>query len=361
MIGRLLAMASAVLLIGAAPPHRIATVAAGLDHPWSVAFLPDGRVLVTERPGRLRVIANGKLAAKPVAGVPAVYAKSQGGLFDVLPHPRFAENRLLYLSYAAGTPGANTTRIARARLEGDQLVGLKVIFDTAPTKDTPVHYGGRMAWLPDGTLAMTTGDGFDYREDAQRPGTLFGKIVRLRDDGSVPRGNPFAGRRGARGEVWSLGHRNPQGLAVDGATGALYAHEHGPAGGDELNLIRRGANYGWPVATFGRDYSGAAISPFRRYKGMTDGLVVWTPSIAPSGLAIYRGAMFPEWQGDAILGALAHQHVRRVHLSNGKVVGQQRLFPELKARIRDVRVAPDGALWLTVDDDNGRVLRVTRG
>lgn len=361
MINRIIAAAAAVLLVGAAPPHRIATVATGLDHPWSVAFLPDGRVLVAERPGRLRVIVGGKLAAKPIAGVPKVYAKSQGGLFDVLPHPRFAENRLLYLSYAAGTPDANTTRIARARLDGDRLVGLTVIFETAPSKDTPVHYGGRLAWLRDGTLAMTTGDGFDYREDSQRLGKLTGKIVRLRDDGSVPPDNPFVGRRGARGEIWSLGHRNPQGLAVDPATGALYAHEHGPAGGDELNRIRRGANYGWPVATFGRDYSGAAISPFKRYKGMTDGLVVWTPSIAPSGLVIYRGAMFPEWQGDAILGALAHEHVRRVDLAGDRVVGQEKLFPELKARIRDVRVAPDGALWLTVDEDKGRVLRVTRG
>lgn len=360
MIKRILALAVVPLLLAAAPAHRIATVASGLDHPWSVAFLPDGRVLVTERAGRLRVIANGKLQPKPVAGVPAVYAHSQGGLFDVLPHPRFASNRLIYLSYAAGTPEANATRIARARLDGDRLADLKVIFETAPAKDTPVHYGGRMAWLADGTLAMTTGDGFDYREDAQRPGKLFGKIVRLRDDGSVPPDNPFAGRPGARGEIWSLGHRNPQGLAVDAATGTLYAHEHGPAGGDEVNVIRRGANYGWPVATFGRDYSGAAVSPYKRYKGMVDGLVVWTPSIAPSGLAVYRGAMFPEWQGDLILGALAHRHVRRVDLDGGKVAGQQRLFPELSARIRDVRVAPDGALWLTVDEANGRVLRVTR-
>ena len=360
MIRHMLAMMAVPLLLGAAPAHRIDTVASGLDHPWSVAFLPDGRVLVTERAGRLRAIVDGKLQAKAIAGVPAVYAHSQGGLFDVLPHPRFAENRLLYLSYAAGTPQANATRIAVARLDGDRLTGLKVIFEAAPKKDTPVHYGGRMAWLPDGTLAMTTGDGFDYREDAQRPAKLFGKIVRLRDDGSIPADNPFVGKPGARGEIWSLGHRNPQGLAVDAATGTLYAHEHGPQGGDEVNVIRRGANYGWPVATHGRDYSGAAVSPYKTYKGMTDAVVVWTPSIAPSGLAVYRGAMFPEWQGDLIVGALAHKHVRRVDLDRGKVAAQQRLFPELTARIRDVRVAPDGALWLTVDEANGRVLRVTR-
>ena len=343
-----------------APPHRIATVATGLDHPWSVAFLPDGRVLVTERTGRLRVIADGKLQAEPVAGVPAVYAHSQGGLFDVLPHPDFATNRLLFLSYAAGTPGANATRIARARLDGDRLTGLKVIFEVTPKKDTPVHYGGRMAWLPDGSLVMTTGDGFDYREDAQHPGKLLGKIIRIRPDGSIPSDNPFVGVKGARPEIWSLGHRNPQGLALDPATGALWSHEHGPRGGDEINLIRRGANYGWPIATHGRDYSGAAISPFKAYKGMADAQLVWTPSIAPSGLAVYRGAMFPEWNGDLLVGALAHEHVRRVDIAGGRIVGQQRLFPELTARIRDVRVAPDGAIWLTVDDDNGRVLRVTR-
>ena len=358
------AMLPLVLAAAASPPssvpHRIATVATGLDHPWSTAFLPDGRVLVTERAGRLRVISGGKLQTKAIAGVPAVYAASQGGLFDVLPHPDFATNRLLFLSYAAGTPGANATRIARARLDGDRLTGLKVIFEVAPKKDTPVHYGGRMAWLRDGSLVMTTGDGFDYREEAQRKGKLLGKIVRIRPDGSIPSDNPFVGEKGARPEIWSLGHRNPQGLAVDPATGALWEHEHGPQGGDEVNLIRRGANYGWPVATHGRDYSGAAISPFKTYKGMTDALLTWTPSIAPSGLAVYRGAMFPEWNGDLIVGALAHEHVRRVDLAGGKIAGQERLFPELTARIRDVRVAPDGAIWLTVDDDKGRVLRVTR-
>lgn len=358
---RWLAAALLPLLLGAAPPHRIARVASGLDHPWSVAFLPDGRVLVTERAGRVRVIANGKLQPQPIAGVPAVYAKSQGGLFDVLPHPRFAENRLLYLSYSAGTDGANATRIARARLDGNRLTDLKVIFEVTPKKATPVHFGGRMAWLKDGTLVMTTGDGFDYREQALRLWNTLGKIVRLRDDGSVPADNPFVGRVGARPEIWSLGHRSPQGLAVDPATGALYEHEHGPRGGDEVNVIRRGGNYGWPAATFGRDYSGAAISPYQRYKGMVDGVVVWTPSIAPSGLAVYRGAMFPEWNGDLIVGALAGEQMRRVDFDGGKVMGEARVFPELKVRIRDVRTAPDGAIWITTDEDKGRVLRVTRG
>lgn len=362
MIKRMLVGALLPLLVAAspAPSYRIATVAAGLDHPWSVAFLPDGRVLVTERAGQLRVITDGKLALREIAGVPAVYAHSQGGLFDVLPHPRFAENGLIYLSYSAGTAGSNATRIARARLEDDRLADLKVIFEVTPRKDTPVHFGGRMAWLPDGTLVMTTGDGFDYREQAQRLGTTLGKTIRLRDDGSVPADNPFAGRPGARPEIWSLGHRSPQGLAVDPATGTLYETEHGPRGGDEVNVIRRGGNYGWPIATYGRDYSGAAISPYKRYAGMIDGIVVWTPSIAPSGLAVYRGAMFPEWDGDLIVGALAGQEVRRIDMEGGRVVGQARLFPELKVRIRDVRTAPDGAIWITTDEDKGRVLRITR-
>ncbi|MFC3712596.1 PQQ-dependent sugar dehydrogenase [Sphingoaurantiacus capsulatus] len=355
-------LAPLLLAAGGPPtvPHRITTMATGLDHPWSVAFLPDGRVLVTERAGRLRVISGGKLQAKPIAGVPAVYENGQGGLFDVLPHPDFATNRLLFLSYAAGTPKANATRIARARLDGDSLTDVKVIFEVAPLKNTPAHYGGRMAWLRDGSLVMTTGDGFDYREAAQRKDGLIGKTIRIRPDGKIPSDNPFVGVKGARPEIWSLGHRNPQGLAVDPATGTLWQHEHGPQGGDEVNLIRRSANYGWPVATYGRDYSGAGISPFKTYKNMVDGVLTWTPSIAPSGLAVYRGAMFPEWQGDLIVGALAHEHVRRVDLNGTKVVGQQRLFPDLTARIRDVRVAPDGAIWLTVDEDEGRVLRVTR-
>ncbi len=340
--------------------EQVTVIAAGLNHPWSLAFLPGGTdVLVTERGGRLLRLRPGA-APVAIAGVPAVYERSQGGLFDVLLHPRFAENRLLYLSYAAGTPGANHTRIARARLDGDRLVAVQTIFAVRPTKDTPVHFGGRMAFLPDGSLVMTTGDGFDYREQAQRLQSGLGKIVRLADDGRPLAGNPFVGRPGAQASIWSYGHRNPQGLAVDPVTGWLWEHEHGPQGGDEINLITRGGNYGWPVATFGKDYSGATISPFKRYKGMIDGRVVWVPSIAPSGLAVYRGPLWPEWNGDLIVGALAAQEVRRIDIdAAGRVVGQGRIFPSIGARIRDVRVAPDGAVWLTTDDAKGRVLRVT--
>ena len=353
---------AAALTAGPAGAERVTVMASGLDHPWSMAFLPGGDVLVTERAGRLlRLKAGSK--PRPVAGVPAVRLEKQGGLFDVVLHPRFADNGLIYLSYAAGTKAANFTRITRARLDGDRLVDARVIFQVSPAKDTPVHFGGRMAFLPDGSLVMTTGDGFDYREQAQRLQSGLGKIMRMADDGRPLAGNPFAngqgGVKGAQPHIWSFGHRNPQGLAVDPVGGRLWAHEHGPQGGDELNLIQKGGNYGWPVATFGLDYSGATITPFKRYKGMIDGRAVWVPSIAPSGLAVYRGALWPEWQGDLILGALVNKEVRRVDVdAAGRVVGQERIFASITARIRDVRVAPDGAIWLTTDEEKGRVLRV---
>jgi glucose/arabinose dehydrogenase len=344
----------------AAPAPRIETMATGLDHPWSLAFLPDGRTLVTERAGRLRVITKGQPPAT-ITGVPAVYEAGQGGLFDVVLHPQFGTNGLLYLSYAAGTPEANFTRIMRARLLGNALVDQKVIFEVGPPKDTPVHYGGRMAFLGDGTLAMTVGDGFDFREQAQNLGSGLGKIIRINDDGSIPADNPFVARKNAQPSIWSYGHRNQQGLAFDAVSGRLYEHEHGPRGGDEVNIITHGGNYGWPVATRGVDYSGASISPYKTYKAMRDGLVVWVPSIAPSGLAVYRGRMFPELDGDLLVGALVDREVRRIDLdAAGRVKGQSRLFPEIAARVRDVRVAPDGAIWVTTDDASGTVYRVSR-
>lgn len=359
---RSLAAWAMATLLSAAPAaaadYTITTIAKGLNHPWSVAFVPDGRVLVTERAGRLRVVENGKLGS--ISGVPKVYEASQGGLFDVVLHPKFSENGLIYLSYAAGTPGANATNIARAKLTGNALTDLRVIYTVRPTKNTPVHYGGRMAFLPDGTLMMTTGDGFDFREAAQKLGSGLGKIIRITDSGGIPADNPFVNTTGASKATWSYGHRNPQGLAVDPATGRVYASEHGPRGGDEINIIARGANYGWPVATHGLDYSGATISPYKTYPGMTDAIVVWVPSIGPSGLAVYRGAMFKDWQGDLLTGGLAIPQVRRVDLdASGKVIGQARMFPEITDRVRDVRVAPDGAIWITTDDEAGKVLRVT--
>ncbi|RRJ83762.1 PQQ-dependent sugar dehydrogenase [Aestuariirhabdus litorea] len=339
--------------------YELQVVADGLDHPWSLSFLPDGRMLVTERAGRLRMIsASGIMDSAPVRGVPRVFDRSQGGLFEAVPHPDFANNGLIYLSYAWGDGDANGTRLARARLEGNALRDLEVLFTVEPLKDTPVHYGGRLAFMPDGTLLLTTGDGFDYREQAQKLDSLLGKVVRLNDDGSIPADNPFVGQADARGEIYSYGHRNPQGLLYDEESGTLYLHEHGPKGGDEINILEPGNNYGWPVITYGRDYSGATISPYTEYEGMEQPLIYWTPSIAPSGVTIYRGNEFPQWQGDLLVGALAGRQVRLVELDQGRVVGQQPLFTELGERIRDVRSGPDGRLYLISDSSNGTLYRV---
>jgi aldose sugar dehydrogenase len=343
--------------------YKVVEIAKGLDHPYSVAFLPDGTILVTERAGRLRIIRNGQLQPQPVAGVPPVHTGSQAGLFDVVLHPKFAENNFVYLTYAHGSAKANATRVARARFDGASLQDVKVIFEASPLKDTNNHYGGRLAFLSDGTFALTVGDGFEYREKAQDLTTHLGKIVRLNDDGSVPDGNPFS-IGGARRENWSYGHRNQQGLAFDAETGKLWEHEHGPKGGDELNVIEPQFNYGWPVITYGMDYSGAYVSPFTARDGMQQAVLQWTPSIAPSGLAIYRGDKFPAWSGDLLLGALAFKHLRRIDLDvQGNVVGQEELLKELDERIRDVRVSPDGFVYVTTDnapagEKTGRVLRL---
>lgn len=342
-----------------APDYRIETVASGLDHPWSLAFLPDGRMLVTERAGRLRVIADGQLQTAPVAGLPPVFVASQGGLFDVLPAPDFTDSGLLYLSFAHGTARANNTRVVRARLFDNALQEVTPIFTAQPLKNTPVHYGGRMAWRPDGTLMVALGDGYNFREQAQKLDDHLGTVVRLNADGSVPADNPHVDTEGARPEIWSHGHRNVQGLFFDPVEDALYAHEHGARGGDEVNRIAPGNNYGWPAITHGVDYSGAQISPYTALPGMEQPLLHWTPSIAPSGLTRYRGDAFPAWQGSFFVGALADRAVHRLTVSaDGQLRDVERMFAELGARIRDVRSGPDGALYLLTDDDNGAVLRV---
>lgn len=339
--------------------YTVVEVATGLDHPWSMAFLPDGSMLVTERAGRLRIIRDGKLLPQAVAGVPAVHTGSQAGLFDVVLHPDYSHNGLLYLTYAAGTKFANGTRVARARFDGSALQDLQVIFKAMPLKDTDSHYGGRMAFLPDGTFALTIGEGFEYRERAQDLSSDLGKVVRLNDDGGVPQNNPFMGQPGVRPEIYSWGHRNEQGLVCDQQSGRLWETEHGPRGGDELNLIMAHKNYGWPLITYGMDYSGAYVSPYTRRAGLEQPVIYWTPSIAPSGLTIYRGDKFPAWNGDLFVGALAYKHLRRVHLGpQGEVLSQQQLLNDKRWRIRDVRVSPDGYLYVSTDEDDGRVLKL---
>jgi glucose/arabinose dehydrogenase len=363
------ALAGAALLAAPGPAqepaYRIETLAEGLHAPWGMAFLSDGDILVTEKAtAELRLVRNGALVPEPIAGVPDdVFGGGQGGLLDVASHPDFANNGLVYLTYSWGDAEANGTRVARARFDGTALTGLEPIFTASPLKDTNIHYGGRMAFLPDGTFLLTVGEGFQYREQAQMPTSLLGKIVRLNDDGSIPRNNPFVDQPPARPEIWTLGHRNEQGLAVDRDTGAVWETEHGPWGGDELNLIEKGKNYGWPVITWGRDYNGARISPFREYEGMEQPKVDWTPVIAASGLAVYRGALFPQWDGDILAGGLGARAVVRVEVAaDGTAREAERLFGELGERIRDVRVGPDGAIYLLTDDYvNGKLYRVTPG
>ena len=354
LLGTLAASALAL-----AQDYRIETVTAGLEHPWSLAFLPDGRMLVTERVGRLRIIAkDGSLDPEPVAGVPEAFVAAQAGLMEVLPDPDFAGNQWVYLSYAYGTEQANNTRLARGRLVEGRLQDVEVLFSALPTKAGAAHYGGRMAFLPDQTLVLTLGDGFDWREQAQNPANHLGKIVRLHRDGSVPADNPLVGQAGAAAEIYSLGHRNVQGIYYDARLQRLYSHEHGPRGGDELNLIEPGHNYGWPLITYGVDYTGAQISPYTELPGLQQPLLHWTPSVAPSSLTQYRGALFPEWQGDLFASTLAERSVRRIRMLDGKLAGEEVLFEELDERIRDVRSGPDGALYLLTDNAEGRVLRV---
>lgn len=340
-------------------PFTLTTVAEGLQFPWCLAFLPDGAMLVTERGGTLRIVREGTLEDTPIAGVPEVYVKSQAGLFDVLPHPDFANNKLLFLSFAHGTDEENATRVVRATFDGTSLSNVETIFTASPTKNTAAHYGGRMLFLPDGTLLVTLGDGFNFREEAQNLGSHFGAIVRINIDGTVPPDNPFIGKEGARPEIWSYGHRNVQGIARDPGTGRIYANEHGPRGGDEVNIIEPGLNFGWPVITYGVDYTGARISPFTEYPGMEQPFLDWTPSIAPSSLAFYTGDAFPKWKGDLFTGALAFRELRRVDLEDGKVVGEETLLRDLDERIRDVRQGPDGKLYVLIEDaEDGKIARL---
>lgn len=356
----------ALLLVGLlgsslaqAMDYRIETVTSGLEHPWSLAFLPDGRMLVTERVGRLRIIeADGRLNPQPVGGVPEGFVAAQAGLMEVLLDPDFATNQQLYLSYAYGTTQANNTRLAKARLLDGQLQDVQVLFSALPAKSGAAHYGGRMAFLPDTTLVLTLGDGFDLREQAQDTSNHLGKIVRLNRDGSIPQNNPLVGQAGAAEEIYSFGHRNVQGIVYDDQLQRLYSHEHGPRGGDELNLIEAGNNYGWPLITYGIDYTGAQISPYTALPGLQQPLLHWTPSVAPSSLTLYRGSLFPQWQGDLFASTLAERSVRRIRVQDGKLAGQEVLFDELDERIRDVRGGPDGALYLLTDSAEGRVLRV---
>lgn len=339
--------------------YRIETVTTGLAHPWSLAFLPDGRMLVTERTGQLRLIdAQGRLQAKPVGGLPTPFVATQAGLMDVALDPAFSRDPWIYLSYAHGSLDANNTRLARGRLIDGELRDVQVLFTAQPAKAGASHYGGRIAFLPDETLVLTLGDGFDWREEAQNPANHLGKTVRLNRDGSIPHDNPLRGRPGAAAEIYTLGHRNVQGIVYDRSRKRLYSHEHGPKGGDELNLLQPGGNYGWPLASFGVDYTGALVTPFTQLPGYLSPQLHWTPSVAPSGLALYTGDRFPHWKGDLFVSTLAEKSVRRVRVDKGRLAGEDVLFHELEERIRGVYDGPDGALYLLTDSAEGKLLRV---
>ena len=343
------------------------TVVEGLERPWSMAWLPDGTMLVTEKAGRLRLIREGQLLPTPIAGLPEVMSSGQGGLMDVSLHPQFTQNQLIYLTYAHGQKNANRTRLVRAKLNGDNtLRDLKVIFEVSQEKSDGQHFGSRMAWLPDGTLLLAIGDGGNppvelagelIRKQAQNLRSHLGKIVRLNPDGSVPPDNPFVNNKNANPKVWSYGHRNIQGLVYDSAKKQVWATEHGARGGDELNLPEAGKNYGWPIVTRSQEYFGGEISEERSRVGLVDPKVVWTPAIAPSGLAIYNGDRFPAWQGDLFVGGLVGEGIRRIDLDDaGNIQGQEEM--PIGQRVRDVRQGPDGLLYVLTDESNGRLVRL---
>ena len=338
---------------------RVVTMTRGLEHPWGLAFLPDGRRLVTERPGRLRLVAaDGTLDPQPVTGLPTIAIHGQGGLLDVALHPGFAENGLIYLSYAARGEGGVGTEVARGRLVDHRLENVEVLFRQQPKSSGGRHFGSRLVFDRQGYLYITLGDRGE-QERAQKMDDLAGKIVRLHDDGRIPADNPFVDRPGARPEIYSLGNRNVQGAALHPVTGELWAQEHGPQGGDEVNVIRAGRNYGWPVITYGVEYVvGTKIGEGTHKPGMEQPLHVWVPSIAPSGMAFYQGDRFPRWRGDLFVGALKDQMLVRLRFDGEKRVEEERLLKGVLGRIRDVRAGPDGYLYLLTDSPDGVIARL---
>jgi len=337
---------------------RVETVARGLDHPWALEFLPEGRMLVTERPGRLRIVEPSGRISPPLAGVPAVQASGQGGLLDVALDPGFAQNRLIYLSYAEPGQGGAGTAVARGRLTESGLEEVQVIYRQEPKVTGGNHFGSRLVFAPDGRLFVTQGERFWHRDQAQILSSLLGKIVRIEPDGSIPEDNPFVGRSDARPEIWSYGHRNVQAAAIQPETGRLWTVEHGARGGDELNHPEAGKNYGWPVITYGIDYSGLKIGEGMAKAGMEQPVYFWDPVIAPSGMLFYTGSAFPGWKGSILIGSLRGGLVR-LQLDGGRVGLEERYRNDgLDARIRDVRQGLDGLVYVITDEDDGRVLRV---
>jgi glucose/arabinose dehydrogenase len=338
---------------------EVQTIAKGLEHPWSLAFLPDKRMLVTERPGRLRIVgAEGRLS-EPLSGVPQVYANGQGGLLDVALSPTFDKDRLVYLSFAESGEGGAGTAVARGRLGKGGLENTQVIWRQQPKVSGPNHWGSRIVFRRDGTLFVTLGERFNYSERAQDLSATLGKVVRINPDGSAPRDNPFVSRAGARPEIWSYGHRNVQAAALHPETGQLWTVEHGARGGDELNHPEAGKNYGWPIISYGTHYTYLKIGEGTAKPGMEQPVYYWDPVIAPSGMVIYTGDLFPGWKNNFLIGSLTPGGLVRLVVKDGKVAQEERYLGDLRERIRDVRQAPDGSLYLVTDARNGQVLRIT--
>jgi glucose/arabinose dehydrogenase len=349
----------------------VITLTEGLANPWSLAFLPDGKMLVTEKPGRLRVVsADGKMLSEPVAGLPAVDARGQGGLLDVALDPAFQKNQVIYWSYAepAEGQGMNNTAVARGRLvdgPAPRVENVQVIFHQAPSLSSAAHFGGRLVFGRDGTLFITMGDrsATPGRMQAQQMNSLIGKIARVNPDGSVPKDNPFVGKEGVRPEIWSFGHRNVQAAALHPATGELWEVEHGTRGGDEVNIARKGKDYGWPTIAYGIEYQGGQITGgIQQQEGMEQPRYYWDPNIAPSGMVFYTGTLFPAWQNSLFIGGLGSTNLVRLSVKGDQIVGEERLLQDLqpqRERIRDVRQGPDGALYLLTDSAKGRILNVT--
>ena len=345
---------------------HVEAFAEGLSHPWAIAFLPEGGMLVTERAGNLRHVSATGTVSGPLAGVPAVDARGQGGLLDVALDPDFASNRLVYLSFSEAGEGGNGTAVARGRLGADisALEAVEVIFSQKPKVDSTAHFGSRLVFDREGNLFVTMGDRSSaaFRGEAQNLAAHIGKIVRIRPDGTVPQDNPFIGRDDALPEIWAYGIRNSQAAALHPETGELWEIEHGPRGGDELNVIRPGENYGWPIVTLGVEYSSFTIGDgLKTAPGMVDAIYSWTPVIAPSGMLFYSGAAFPAWQGDLFVGGLASTALVRLELEGERVVHEERLLEPLGLRIRDVAQGPDGALYVATDESKGQILRITPG
>jgi len=345
----------------------VVTVSEGLVNPWGLAFLPGGKMLVTERPGRLRVVsADGKQLSEPVAGLPPVDGRGQGGLLDVTLDPAFQTNQLIYWSYAEPGQGVNNTAVARGRFvdgAAPKVENVQVIFHQAPSLNSPLHFGGRLVFHRDGTLFITLGDRSitEGRMQAQRLDGLLGKIVRINPDGSIPKDNPFVGKDGVRPEIWSLGHRNIQSATLHPTTGELWEVEHGTRGGDEVNVARKGKDYGWPTIAYGIEYQGGPITgSIQQQPGMEQPVYYWDPNIAPSGMAFYTGALFPAWQSSLFIGGLASTNLVRLTIKGDQVVGEERLLQDMQPRdrIRDVRQGPDGALYLLTDNAKGRILKL---